>query len=68
MNSIFAEAAELCAAGTPFVWASIISQDGSTPRSAGSRMLVLEDSIVSTIGGGGMEAGAEGPYAQDHAL
>ncbi len=57
MNSIFAEAAELCAAGTPFVWASILSQDGSTPRSAGSRMLVLADGIVSTIGGGGMEAG-----------
>ena len=57
MNSIFTEAAELCRAGTPFVWASIISQDGSTPRSAGSRMLVLDSSIVSTIGGGGMEAG-----------
>ncbi len=57
MNSIFSEAADLCAAGTPFVWASIISQDGSTPRSAGSRMLVLKDGIVSTIGGGGMEAG-----------
>ncbi len=57
MNSVFTKAAELCAEGTPFVWASIISQDGSTPRSAGSRMLVLEDSIVSTIGGGGMEAG-----------
>lgn len=57
MNSIFREAAALCAAGTPFVWAVIISQDGSTPRSAGSRMLVLQDSIVSTIGGGGMEAG-----------
>ena len=57
MNSIFSEAAALCAAGTPFVLASILSQDGSTPRSAGSRMLVLEDSIVSTIGGGGMEAG-----------
>jgi xanthine dehydrogenase accessory factor len=57
MNSIFAEAAALCRAGTPFVWASIISQDGSTPRGAGSRMLVLEGSIVGTIGGGGMEAG-----------
>lgn len=57
MKSIFSEAAALCAAGTPFVWATIISQDGSTPRSAGSRMLILENSIVSTIGGGGMEAG-----------
>ena len=57
MSSIFSEAAALCAAGTPFVWATIISQDGSTPRSAGSRMLVLADSIVGTIGGGGMEGG-----------
>ena len=57
MNSIFIEAAELCAKGIPFVWASIISQDGSTPRSEGSRMLILEDSIVSTIGGGAMEGG-----------
>jgi len=55
MNSIYTEAAGLCAAGTPFVWAVIISQDGSTPRSAGSRMLILQDSIVSTIGGGAME-------------
>ena len=55
MKSIFSEAAALCAENTPIVLASIISQDGSTPRSAGSRMLVLENSIVSTIGGGGME-------------
>ena len=56
MNSIFSEAAALCAERTPFVWATIISQDGSTPRSAGSRMLILADRIIATIGGGGMEA------------
>lgn len=56
MNSIFAEAAGLCAAGTPFAWATIISQEGSTPRGAGSRMLILQDRISFTIGGGGMEA------------
>lgn len=56
MNSIFSEAALLCAQRREFVWASIISQDGSTPRSAGSKMLILPDSIVATIGGGGMEA------------
>lgn len=55
MSSIFTEAAALCQAGIPFVWAAIIKQDGSTPRSAGSRMLILEDRIISTIGGGGME-------------
>ena len=55
MKSLFFEAAALCAAGTPFVWASIIKQDGSTPRSAGSKMIILDDRIISTIGGGGME-------------
>lgn len=55
MKSIFSEAAALCSAGIPFVWASIITQDGSTPRSAGSKMIILEDRIISTIGGGGME-------------
>lgn len=55
MNSIFSEAAALCQANTPFAWASIIKEDGSTPRSAGSKMIILEDRIISTIGGGGME-------------
>ncbi len=55
MNSIFREAAALCAAQTPFVWASIISQNGSTPRSAGSKMIITADAILATIGGGGME-------------
>lgn len=55
MKSIFSEAATLCSEGIPFVWASIIKQDGSTPRSAGSKMIILEDRIISTIGGGGME-------------
>ena len=52
MNSLFSDAARLCAAGTPFVWASIIREDGSTPRSAGSKMIILPDGILGTIGGG----------------
>ncbi len=55
MNSLFSDAARLCAAGTPFVWASIIREDGSTPRSAGSKMIILPDGILGTIGGGAME-------------
>lgn len=55
MNSIYQDAAALCASRTPFVWASIISQNGSTPRSAGSKMIITEDGILATIGGGGME-------------
>lgn len=56
MNSVFSEAAALCAQGLDFVWATIISQNGSTPRSAGSKMMILADRIIATIGGGGMEA------------
>ncbi|MBP5166689.1 MAG: XdhC family protein [Oscillospiraceae bacterium] len=55
MISVYAKAAELCRAGVPFVYAAIISQDGSTPRSTGSKMLITADTIFDTIGGGGME-------------
>ena len=55
MSSVFAKAAGLCRDGVPFVYAAIISQDGSTPRSAGSKMLITADGIFDTIGGGGME-------------
>ncbi len=55
MNSIYTKAASLCAENKPFVWASIISQDGSTPRSAGTKMLVMDEDIFATVGGGAME-------------
>lgn len=43
--------------GKKLVLATIVSQDGSTPRTAGARMAVLEDgSILGTIGGGRLEA------------
>ena len=41
----------------PAVLATIVSKKGSSPRSAGSRMLIAEDgSIIETIGGGMAEA------------
>ena len=41
----------------PAVLATIVSKKGSSPRSAGSRMLIAEDgSITETIGGGMAEA------------
>ncbi|MCA1785057.1 MAG: XdhC/CoxI family protein, partial [Desulfobacteraceae bacterium] len=41
----------------PFALAAIISHKGSTPRTSGSRMIVLPDrTIVGTIGGGLIEA------------
>ncbi|HKL01478.1 MAG TPA: XdhC family protein [Desulfotignum sp.] len=43
--------------GAPFALAAIISHKGSTPRTSGSRMIVLPDrTILGTIGGGLIEA------------
>jgi xanthine dehydrogenase accessory factor len=43
--------------GTPFAVAAILSHKGSTPRTSGSRMIVLPDgTILGTIGGGLVEA------------
>ncbi len=43
--------------GAPFALAAIISHKGSTPRTSGSRMIVLSDrTILGTIGGGLIEA------------
>jgi xanthine dehydrogenase accessory factor len=43
--------------GTPFAMAAILSHQGSTPRTSGSRMVVLPDgTILGTIGGGLVEA------------
>ncbi len=42
---------------TPFALAAILSHRGSTPRTSGSRMIVLPDgTILGTIGGGLVEA------------
>jgi xanthine dehydrogenase accessory factor len=41
----------------PLVLATVLSHQGSTPRGAGSRMLILSGGeIIGTIGGGSMEA------------
>ena len=43
--------------GQPLAQVSILHQDGSTPRTAGARMLVFVDgTIAGTIGGGQVEA------------
>ncbi len=47
----------LLESNTPFALASILHQDGSTPRTAGARMIVLPSGeIEGTIGGGKVEA------------
>jgi xanthine dehydrogenase accessory factor len=57
MQQIWERIAELQAAGQPAVLATIIATRGSTPRSVGTKMLVLSDgNIVGTLGGGCAEA------------
>ncbi len=56
MDIVFEKAAELLAKKQDLYIAVIISNDGSTPRGNGSKMIILDDSIISTIGGGLMEA------------
>ncbi|RDY31834.1 XdhC family aldehyde oxidoreductase maturation factor [Lachnotalea glycerini] len=56
MKSLFQEAIMLLKEKKSFSFATIINQDGSAPRSAGSKMLILPERIVETIGGGAMEA------------
>lgn len=57
MHKIAHHMAEALERGLDVVLATIVSHTGSTPRTAGSRMLILPDgSIVGTIGGGIVEA------------
>jgi xanthine dehydrogenase accessory factor len=57
MDPIVSAACDLLAQGRGFVLATIIHQQGSAPRTAGTRMLVTsEQEIVGTIGGGLLEA------------
>lgn len=54
--SIIQEIAECEKNGTPVALCSMISSSGSTPRHAGSKMLVFPDGHISgTIGGGELE-------------
>ena len=41
--------------GRPFVLATVIDVGGSTPRSAGARMIIETESTFGTIGGGAVE-------------
>ena len=55
-NMIFQRLAELEARGEPAVLCTVVSSSGSTPRHAGSKMLVFADgTFAGTVGGGDME-------------
>jgi xanthine dehydrogenase accessory factor len=57
MNSLVNEMQALLAPGVDFVLATVVSRNGSAPRTAGAQMIVHADgSIVDTIGGGLLEA------------
>lgn len=57
MNWVIAEMSKRLLQGQSFVLATIMSGDGSAPRTAGAQMIVNADgSIVGTIGGGLLEA------------
>jgi xanthine dehydrogenase accessory factor len=60
MNQIINEMADLCSRGESFVLATVITSNGSAPRSAGAKMLVKADgSTAGTVGGGILEAQVE---------
>jgi xanthine dehydrogenase accessory factor len=57
MNILSKEIVNQLSAGKNIILATLISQNGSTPRSTGARMVILSDgSIIGTIGGGQLEA------------
>jgi xanthine dehydrogenase accessory factor len=58
-EDLYARMAELGASGVPFVHATVIAIEGSSPRAVGASMLVLTDgSTQGTIGGGVLERAA----------
>jgi xanthine dehydrogenase accessory factor len=53
---LYSEIARLTAEGAPFVLATVIDSQGSTPQKPGSKMLVLEQGDTrGTVGGGAIE-------------
>ncbi|NBA93838.1 xanthine dehydrogenase accessory protein XdhC [Pseudomonas sp. R5(2019)] len=55
MNNWISALAELQERGEPCVLVTIIEERGSTPRNAGSKMVVSADHLYDTIGGGHLE-------------
>jgi len=73
MFEIYQRLVEELSAGRPAVLAAIIRQDGSSPRSAGTKCLICQDgALVGSIGGGILEASvarqAMAMMGGDHAL
>jgi xanthine dehydrogenase accessory factor len=59
MDDIYSQISTVQKAGTPAVFCLVTGTQGSTPRKAGSKMIVFPDKHISgTIGGGSVEAQA----------
>ena len=57
MQQVIREMSTQVARGEPFALATVVTRNGSAPRSAGAKMLVRADgSIAGTVGGGKLEA------------
>jgi len=57
MQQVIREMSNQVSRGAPFVLATVVTRNGSAPRSAGAKMLVQSDgSIAGTVGGGKLEA------------
>lgn len=57
MKQLIQEMADLCRRGETFALATVVTRNGSAPRSAGAKMLVRADgSTTGTVGGGMLEA------------
>jgi xanthine dehydrogenase accessory factor len=80
MNNWISDLADLQARGEPCVLVTIIEELGSTPRNAGSKMVVSARQLFDTIGGGHLEYeamriaremlgnGQQGPHLQRFSL
>lgn len=55
MTEWIAALAELAASGRPGVLVTVLHVDGSTPRDAGTKMVVTAEGLHGTIGGGHLE-------------
>jgi xanthine dehydrogenase accessory factor len=57
MKKIIDATIQMLEENRPVVWATVVSQEGSAPRSSGSRMIISEGHIsLGSIGGGTLEA------------
>jgi len=56
LQEVFRTASKLLEEGRSFVYAAIVSKTGSAPSGVGARMIITQEEITGTIGGGGVEA------------